>query len=108
MKRIQKKLYELRLTWEGIFSRTRLYNLDKKLHQLDPTWPIITPDKKSSPNTNTRENKRRFYRAMKIGSYIKRNNEGMYTMDTFELNKECNNAEMNTSLTMGKNKKNIC
>ena len=69
--KIRKTLYELRLTWEGIFSRTRLYNLDIQVHQLDPTWPIITPDKKSSPNINTRENKRRFNRAMIVGVMLK-------------------------------------
>ena len=84
-------MHKLRLTWNGIFSRSRLYNLDKQVHQLDPAWPIMTSDKKSRPNTNTSENKKRYYITMKIGSYIKRNNEGMYTMDTFELNKECNN-----------------
>ena len=79
---IRKKLYELRSSW-------------------DPIWPIrmpnITPDKKSSPNINTRENKRRFNRAMIVGSYVKKYNEGMYALDTFEL--------MNTSLTMDKNLK---
>ena len=86
--KIRKKLYELRSSWEGIFSRTRLYDLDIQVHWLDPTWPIrmpnITPDKKSSPNINTRENKRRFNRAMIVGSYIKKYNEGMYALDTLQ------------------------
>ena len=95
----RKKLYELRLTWNGIFSRSRLYNLDIQIHRLDPTWPIInssiTQDEKSNLNTETMENKRRFNRAIKVGNDIKRNNKGMYAMDTFE---QMNNARiMNNS-----------
>ena len=60
--KIRKKLYKLRLTWEEIFSRTRLYNLDIQVQRLDPTWPIIKPiithDKKSNPNIETREKKK--------------------------------------------------
>ena len=69
-RKTRKKLYDLRSTWEGIFSRTRLYNLDIQVHRIDPTWPIIKPiithDKKSNLNIDTRENKRRFNRAMKV------------------------------------------
>ena len=36
-RKIRKKLYDLRSTWEGIFSRTRLYNLDIQVHRIDPT-----------------------------------------------------------------------
>ena len=40
-RKTRKELYELRSTWEGFFSRTRLYNLDVQIQKLDPTWPII-------------------------------------------------------------------
>ena len=95
-RKTRKELYELRSTWEGVFSRTRLYNLDVLIQSLDPTWPIIKPiitqDEKSNLNTETMENKRRFNRAIKVGNDIKRNNKGMYAMDTFE--------QMNTARIM--------
>ena len=43
------------------------------------------------------ENKRRFNRAIKVGNDIKRNNKGMYAMDTFE--------QMNTSIAMDNSRK---
>ena len=42
---------------------------------------------------------------MNIGSYFKRNNKGMYALDTFELNKECKSTELNTPITLGRNRK---
>ena len=36
-RKTRKKLYKLRSTWEGIFSITRLYNLDVLIQKLDPT-----------------------------------------------------------------------
>ena len=101
----QKKLHELRLTWNEVFSKSRLYSLDKQVHQLDPAWPIMMSDKKSRPNINTSKNKKRYYISMNIGSYFKRNNKGMYALDTFELNEECNNTELDTPITLGRNRK---
>ena len=91
---------EFRSAWKRIFSRTGINIQDVMIQNLDPTWPIIKPiitqDEKSHLNTETMENKRRFNRAIKVGNDIKRNNKGMYAMDTFE---QMNNARiMNNSI----------
>ncbi|KAF8357531.1 pcf-11 [Pristionchus pacificus] len=41
--RVRTALHRLRLTWTEIFSRGKLYELDIKVNQEDPKWPIDTP-----------------------------------------------------------------
>ncbi|GMR42384.1 hypothetical protein PMAYCL1PPCAC_12579 [Pristionchus mayeri] len=41
--RVRASLYKLRVTWTDIFARGKLYELDIKVNQEDPKWPIDTP-----------------------------------------------------------------
>ncbi|GMT19447.1 hypothetical protein PFISCL1PPCAC_10744 [Pristionchus fissidentatus] len=41
--RVRSSLFKLRDTWKDIFSRGKLYELDIKVNQEDPNWPIETP-----------------------------------------------------------------
>ena len=71
---------------QRLFPGSKLYGLDKRVHQLDPAWPITSSGKKNRPNINASKNEKRYYISMNIGSYFKRNNKGMYALDTFKLN----------------------
>ncbi|GMS89447.1 hypothetical protein PENTCL1PPCAC_11622 [Pristionchus entomophagus] len=41
--RVRSALWKLRDTWKEIFTRGKLYELDIKVNQEDPKWPIETP-----------------------------------------------------------------
>ncbi|VDK17429.1 unnamed protein product [Anisakis simplex] len=36
-------LHKLRQTWTGIFQRSTLYKIDLAVNEIDPAWPIMTP-----------------------------------------------------------------
>ncbi|CAF0780693.1 unnamed protein product [Didymodactylos carnosus] len=38
--RTRSAMYKLRQTWTPFFSNLALYNLDTKIHQIDPAWPV--------------------------------------------------------------------
>ncbi|CAF0808140.1 unnamed protein product [Didymodactylos carnosus] len=38
--RTRSAMFKLRQTWAPCFSNLSLYNLDTKIHQIDPAWPI--------------------------------------------------------------------
>ena len=44
----RQAMYKLRITWNELFKNSVLYELDCKVHQLDPAWPI-TAQKDEAP-----------------------------------------------------------
>ncbi|MFH4983280.1 hypothetical protein AB6A40_009989 [Gnathostoma spinigerum] len=46
--RTRLALHKLRQTWTGIFQRSTLYKIDLAVHQIDPAWPVITPQPSSA------------------------------------------------------------
>uniref|UniRef100_A0A183UVF6 CID domain-containing protein n=1 Tax=Toxocara canis TaxID=6265 RepID=A0A183UVF6_TOXCA len=42
-------LHKLRQTWTGIFQRSTLYRIDLAVHEIDPAWPIVTPQPSNAP-----------------------------------------------------------
>jgi pre-mRNA cleavage complex 2 protein Pcf11 len=51
----REKMYNLRTTWNDVFSQTKLYALDVKVNCIDPNWPItakVVPNRSPAIHVN--------------------------------------------------------
>ncbi|KAI6182073.1 hypothetical protein M3Y97_00341000 [Aphelenchoides bicaudatus] len=46
----RKSLFKLRNTWQEVFPRGKLYALDVEVHNIDPKWPVATPQLNGNPS----------------------------------------------------------
>jgi pre-mRNA cleavage complex 2 protein Pcf11 len=53
--KIREKMYNLRTTWNEVFSQNKLYALDVKVNCIDPNWPItakVVPNRSPAIHVN--------------------------------------------------------